>query len=155
LLMLLQFSVLCTFMNYFNVSCCLVEYTCMTTYLWYFMYLKFYFKSCICFSVGTRALTPGLMRPRRVADNSPPCSANEWSYTSTPQCFFMAWCLIKEWVHLHVRVLKHRDDLSYLRLNLPTGLSLPSSLTIILYAFLITPFVLHAQHISYSLIWPL
>jgi hypothetical protein len=32
------------------------------------------------------------------ADHSPPSSAeviNKWSYTSTPQSIFMAWCLVK------------------------------------------------------------
>jgi hypothetical protein len=34
----------------------------------------------------------------READHSPPSSAevkNAWSYTSTPQYAFMAWCLVK------------------------------------------------------------
>jgi hypothetical protein len=38
------------------------------------------------------------------ADHSPPSSAqvkNAWSYTSTPQYIFMAWCLIKHRIHLH------------------------------------------------------
>jgi hypothetical protein len=37
-------------------------------------------------------------RPEREADHSPPCSAevkNVWSYTSTPQYGFMAWCSVK------------------------------------------------------------
>jgi hypothetical protein len=39
------------------------------------------------------------------ADHSPPSSAvvkNEWSYTSTPQYVFMAWCLVK-----------HRDNFTF------------------------------------------
>jgi hypothetical protein len=38
-------------------------------------------------------------RAVREADNSPPSSAevkNVWSYTSTPQYAFMAWCLVKQ-----------------------------------------------------------
>jgi len=37
--------------------------------------------------VGTGALTPGVMRPGRETDQSPPSSAkfeNAWSYTLTP-----------------------------------------------------------------------
>jgi hypothetical protein len=45
---------------------------------------------------GTLSL--GVKRPGRKADHSPPCSVevkNAWSYTSTPQYVFMAWCLVK------------------------------------------------------------
>jgi hypothetical protein len=44
------------------------------------------------------ALFLGVKRPGREADYSPPSSAevkNAWSYTSTPQYVFMAWCLVK------------------------------------------------------------
>jgi hypothetical protein len=44
------------------------------------------------------ALSMGVKRPDREADHSPPSSAesrNVWSYTSTPQYIFMAWCLVK------------------------------------------------------------
>jgi hypothetical protein len=44
------------------------------------------------------ALSLGVKRPGREADHSPPSSAevkNAWSYTSTPQYVFMAWCLVK------------------------------------------------------------
>jgi hypothetical protein len=44
-------------------------------------------------------------RPGREADYSPPTSAevkNAWSYTSTPQYVFMAWCLVK-----------HRDNFTF------------------------------------------
>jgi hypothetical protein len=44
-------------------------------------------------------------RPGREADHSPPSSAevkNAWSYTSTPQYVFVAWCLVK-----------HRDNFTF------------------------------------------
>jgi hypothetical protein len=44
------------------------------------------------------ALSLGVKRPRREADHLPPSSVevkNAWSYTSTPQYVFMAWCLVK------------------------------------------------------------
>jgi hypothetical protein len=47
----------------------------------------------------------GVKRPGREADHSPPSSAkvkNAWSYTSTPQYAFMAWCLVK-----------HRDTFTF------------------------------------------
>jgi hypothetical protein len=40
----------------------------------------------------------GVRRPGREADHSPPSSTenkNAWSYTSTSQYVFMAWCLVK------------------------------------------------------------
>jgi hypothetical protein len=43
------------------------------------------------------ALSLGVKRPGHEADRSPPSSAelkNAWSYTSTPQYVFIAWCLI-------------------------------------------------------------
>jgi len=46
----------------------------------------------------------GVKRPRREADHSPPSNAevkNAWSYISTPQYVFLAWCLIKQWICLH------------------------------------------------------
>jgi hypothetical protein len=39
------------------------------------------------YPMGTRGSFPGVKRPGREADHSPPCSAevkNAWSYTSTP-----------------------------------------------------------------------
>jgi hypothetical protein len=45
-----------------------------------------------------RFFPPGVKRPGREVDNSPKSSAaikNSWSYTSTPQYVFMAWCLVK------------------------------------------------------------
>jgi hypothetical protein len=44
------------------------------------------------------ALSLCVKRPGRETDHSPPSSAevkNAWSYTSTPQYVFMAWCLVK------------------------------------------------------------
>jgi hypothetical protein len=52
---------------------------------------------------GTLSL--GVKRPGHEADHSPPSSAevkNAWSYTSTPQYVFMAWCLVK-----------HRDNFTF------------------------------------------
>jgi hypothetical protein len=52
------------------------------------------------------ALSLGVKRPGREADHSPPYSTkikNAWSYTSTPQYAFMAWCSVK----------KHRDNYTY------------------------------------------
>jgi hypothetical protein len=49
------------------------------------------------------ALSLGVKRPVREADHSPPSSAevkNAWSYTSTPQYVFMAWCLVKHRDHI-------------------------------------------------------
>jgi hypothetical protein len=45
------------------------------------------------------ALSLGLKRPGREADHSLPSSAevkNSWSYASTPQYAFMAWCSVKK-----------------------------------------------------------
>jgi hypothetical protein len=50
-------------------------------------------------------LSLGVKWPGREADYSPPSSAevkNAWSYTSTPQYVFMAWCLVK-----------HRDNFTF------------------------------------------
>jgi hypothetical protein len=55
---------------------------------------------------GTLSL--GVNRPRREADHSPPSGAevrNTWSYTSTPQYAFMAWCLVKAQGQLRLRLL--------------------------------------------------
>jgi hypothetical protein len=46
-------------------------------------------------------------RPGREGDHSPLSSAevkNAWSYTSTPQYGFMAWCLVKK---------KHWDNFTF------------------------------------------
>jgi hypothetical protein len=53
-------------------------------------------------------LSPGINRPGRETDHSPPSSAeikNVWSCTFTPQYVFTAWCLIKQWIHFHGVVL--------------------------------------------------
>jgi hypothetical protein len=44
------------------------------------------------------AVSLGVKRPGREAGHSPPYTAevkNAWSYTSSPQYAFMAWCLVK------------------------------------------------------------
>jgi hypothetical protein len=44
------------------------------------------------------AISLGIKLPGREADHSPPSSAevkNAWSYISTPQYVFIAWCLVK------------------------------------------------------------
>jgi hypothetical protein len=49
--------------------------------------------------MGTRGYFPGVKRPVREADHSPPFSVevkNEWSYTSTPQYGFMACFSVKK-----------------------------------------------------------
>jgi hypothetical protein len=49
--------------------------------------------------MGAGALSLGVKRPEHEADHSPQSSAevkNAWNYTSTPQCVFMAWCLVKD-----------------------------------------------------------
>jgi hypothetical protein len=51
------------------------------------------------YPMGTRDSFPGVKRPGRETDNSPPSSAevkNAWSYTSTPQYVFMTWCSVKQ-----------------------------------------------------------
>jgi len=56
--------------------------------------------------MGTRDSFPGGKVAGLEADHSPPPSTevnNTWSYTSTPQCVFMAWCLVK-----------HRDNFTFL-----------------------------------------
>jgi hypothetical protein len=48
--------------------------------------------------MGIRALSLGVKRPGLEIDHSAPSSAevkNQWSYTSTPQYDFMAWCSVK------------------------------------------------------------
>jgi hypothetical protein len=52
------------------------------------------------------ALSLGVKRLEREADRSPPSSAevkNAWSYTSTTQYVFKAWCLVK-----------HRDNFTFI-----------------------------------------
>jgi len=48
--------------------------------------------------MGTGDSSLGVMQPGREADHSPPSTAeikNAWSYTSTLQYAFMAWCSVK------------------------------------------------------------
>jgi hypothetical protein len=55
---------------------------------------------------GARCL--GVKRPGREADHSPPPSAEvkfAWSYTSTPQYAFMAWCSVKVQGQLYLHLL--------------------------------------------------
>jgi hypothetical protein len=62
------------------------------------------------YPMGTRGSFRGVKRPGREADHSPPSSAevrNAWSYTSSPQYVFMAWCLVK-----------HRDNFIFILLKL-------------------------------------
>jgi hypothetical protein len=59
------------------------------------------------------ALSLRVKWPGCEANHSPPSSAevkNAWSYTSTPQYVFMAWCLVK-----------HRDNFTFLPLPSPAG----------------------------------
>jgi hypothetical protein len=47
---------------------------------------------------GPRTLPPGVKRPGREVDNSPPSNVEVkkmWSYTSISSYVFMAWCLVK------------------------------------------------------------
>jgi hypothetical protein len=51
------------------------------------------------YPMTTGGLFLGIKVPGREADFSPPSSAevkNAWSYTSTHQYVFMAWCLVKQ-----------------------------------------------------------
>jgi hypothetical protein len=51
----------------------------------------------VFYPAGARVVSPGVKRPGREANHLPPSSAevkNAWSYTSTTQYVFMAWCLI-------------------------------------------------------------
>jgi hypothetical protein len=56
-------------------------------------------------------LPGGVKLPSCEADHPPPPSAevkNAWSYSSTPPCVFMAWCLVK-----------HRGNFTFLSLHWP------------------------------------
>jgi hypothetical protein len=51
------------------------------------------------YRMGAGGSFPGVRRPGREADHSPPCSAevkNAWSYTFTPPYVFMAWNFVKQ-----------------------------------------------------------
>jgi hypothetical protein len=71
------------------------------------------------YPMGTRVSFPVVKRPERETDHSPPSSVevkNAWSYTSTSQYVFMAWCLVK-----------HKDNFTFYLLpnrsveDIPTG----------------------------------
>jgi hypothetical protein len=71
------------------------------------------------YSVPTGGFSLVIKGPGREADHSPPSSAevkNAWSYTSTPQYVFVAWCLVK-----------HRDNFTFFTFTLSLS-SLPSIL---------------------------
>jgi len=79
--------------------------------------------------MGTGVLTPGVKRPGREADHSPPSTAEvkpEWSYTSTPQYIFMSCCLIKQLSNGYVLkasyLIKHGNNFTYLLTYLLTGI---------------------------------
>jgi hypothetical protein len=58
------------------------------------------------------ALSLGMRRPVREADHPTPSSAevkNAWSYNSTPQYAFMAWCLVKHRDIFTFTYNKHND----------------------------------------------
>jgi hypothetical protein len=62
------------------------------------------------YPIGNRGtLSLGVKRTRREADHSPhlvPRSKNAWSYTSTPQYVFMAWCSVKHFTLLYFTFTK-------------------------------------------------
>jgi hypothetical protein len=61
------------------------------------------------YPIGTRGVFPRDKAAGREADHSPPSSAevkNAWSYPSTPQYVFTAWCLVK-----------HRDNFAFTFVN--------------------------------------
>jgi hypothetical protein len=63
-----------------------------------------------------RALSLWVKRPEREADHSYPSSVevkNSWSYTSTPQYVFIAWCSVKK---------QHRDNFTFTFTSLDGGM---------------------------------
>jgi hypothetical protein len=63
------------------------------------------------YPMGTGVCFPGVKRPGRKSDYSPPSSAevkNAWSYTSTPQYVFMVWCLFKQCSYNFLRTGRER-----------------------------------------------
>jgi hypothetical protein len=59
-------------------------------------------------SRGGGVLSPGIKRPERETNHTPPFSVeikNAWSYTSIPPYAFTAWSLIKQEIYLHGVVL--------------------------------------------------
>jgi len=62
----------------------------------------------VSYSMGTGGSFPGVKRPGREADQSPPTSAEVKSagnYTSTPQYVLMTWCLVQHSDFLLVMLL--------------------------------------------------
>jgi hypothetical protein len=60
------------------------------------------------------AISLGVKRPVREADHTPPSSAevkNAWSYTSSPQYAFMAWCSVKQKIREENKQLKLGCDI--------------------------------------------
>jgi hypothetical protein len=94
-------NVRCTLRMRFSASC-ISSFKTFFSILFYIM-LSFG-RICVSMGVvkhpasypmGTRDSFPGVKRSGREADQSPPSSAevkNAWSYTSTLQYVFMAWC---------------------------------------------------------------
>jgi hypothetical protein len=65
---------------------------------------------------GTLSL--GVKRPGCEADHSSPSSAkvkNAWSYTSTPQYAFIAWCLVKAQGELYLDLYLYNKPLPYMQ----------------------------------------
>jgi hypothetical protein len=66
-------------------------------------------------------LSLGIKWPDHESDHSPPSSVqvkNAWSYTSTPQYAFMAWCLVKHRDNFTLIFLKFKQpQLSLIGLN--------------------------------------
>jgi hypothetical protein len=61
------------------------------------------------------ALYRGVKRPGSETDHSPPSSAeikNAWSYTSTPQYTFMAWCSFKAQGQLYLYLLSCKSHVA-------------------------------------------
>jgi hypothetical protein len=88
----------------------------------------------VSYPMGTRSSFPGVKRPGREADHSPPSNSevkNAWSCTSAPQYVFMVWCLMKQWIHLHGVIVKHRDNFTFtlwqsaVFYNIPCGACTP------------------------------
>jgi len=64
----------------------------------------------VSYPMGTR-VSLGVKWPTREADHLPPSSAevkNAWSYISTPQYVYLAWCLVKRRDNFYH---KHSQDL--------------------------------------------
>jgi len=72
------------------------------------------------YPMSTGGLSPGVKRPGREADDSPPLCAevmNACSYTSITQYVFMRWYLIKQVIRLHGVVLSWAQGLHFTLLS--------------------------------------